>query len=62
MFLAVSPLLANDEYLELDEDQFVGRVMKNAGGSLNPAEVSRLFHELRKEAGIDAKRTVADSC
>lgn len=51
LFLAVAPLLENDEYLDLDETQFVGRIMKATGGALDPSGVAELFRQLRKEAG-----------
>lgn len=51
LFLAIAPILANDDYLQLSEAEFVALVMKATGGSATPDKVREMVKTLLDEAG-----------
>lgn len=52
LLVAVAPLLAGDQFLDMTRAEFVAAVMKATGGSASPNEVAALFDELVEEAGL----------
>lgn len=53
--LSVAPLLENDRYIDMTENQFIGEVFKNSGGSLNPTDLLSLYNSLMADAGLEPK-------
>jgi len=51
--LSVAPLLENDRYIDMTEQQFIIEVMKNSGGSINPQQVRSLYNSLMADAGLE---------
>jgi len=51
-YIAVAKLLQNDTYLDLNEDQFVGSLMKLTGGSITSERSRQIYSNLRKDAGV----------
>jgi uncharacterized UPF0146 family protein len=51
LFLAIASILANDDYLQLSEAEFVALVMKATGGSSTPGKVREMVKILLDEAG-----------
>lgn len=53
-YLTLSKVIANDEYLEMDESQFIRECMKSSGGSVNPTRFRQIYLDLMKDAGLTA--------
>lgn len=53
MILSIAPLLENDEYIDMTQEQFVASVMKNSGGSCNPQKIKSLYNSLMADAGVE---------
>lgn len=51
--LSVAPLLENDRYIDMTEQQFVSEVMKNSGGTMNPQQIKSLYNSLMADAGLE---------
>jgi hypothetical protein len=51
-YIAVAKLLQNDLYLDLNEGQFVGKLMQLTGGSINQKRARQIYLNLMKDAGI----------
>jgi hypothetical protein len=50
LLLALARIVEDDSHLSMSETQFVGAVMKAAGGGVSPAVVSQEYHRLIAEA------------
>jgi len=52
LYLSVARVIEKDYYIDMTENQFIGEVMKESGGQCNPKSISKIYHELMKDAGL----------
>lgn len=53
-YRVVAKIVADDNYLEMTEQTFIGQCMKLSGGSMNPKRARQIYFELMKDAGLTA--------
>ncbi len=52
LLVAAGRAVESDAYLSQTQDEFVGTVLRASGGSVNPARVRQLYHDLMADAGL----------
>ncbi len=50
----VAKVVADDEYLEMTEQAFIGQCLKLSGGNMNPNRIRNIYLALMKDAGLTA--------
>lgn len=51
-YIAVAKLLQNDIYLNLEENQFIAKLIQLSGASIDPRRAKQIYYALMKDAGV----------
>mgnify|MGYP006281247061 FL=1 len=60
-YIVIGKVLAENDFYSLNFHQFLGIVMKESRGFMNPYRVAQIYQQLREEAGMTTKIAVANS-